>query len=202
MNSPQSSVHQLDLQPCTPSPSFTHHSNTPSPPLQSFSPFVSTSSTIKHHIHPSPHPPKCNTIITSSNSESIPQAPCYTYHTWSLHMGSTQSVLLGLTLDLAFHSETSDMWCTIIRTCSKHSSHDEHFKRDKRKRNVLEQDDVLNENWGSKWVNTGWKQTKKKEEENYNAKCSENKEDILLWSHFNDWDWDTILAHHPKDWPP
>ena len=48
-----------------------------------------------------------------------------------------------------------------------------------------------------KRINTKRKQSKQKKQEDIDTKRHEDEEDALLWSHFDDWDWDTILPLIP-----
>jgi len=108
-----------------------------------------------------------------------------------------QPILPGLTLEPPLYSESSNPRHTIPNTHSALHTQDTPTKRSKRKRCTLELDPLLNESRPSKRVNTKRKQSKQKKKEDIDTKRHEDEEDALLWSHFDDWDWDAILPLIP-----
>jgi hypothetical protein len=100
-----------------------------------------------------------------------------------------RSTLPGLTLEPAFLSKSSNTRRAIPSSGKRPSN------CTKRKKPVLQQDPLLHEDHASKRIKKERMPSGAKQQEDDEAKRrnDEELEDALLWSHFDDYDWDIIL---------
>jgi hypothetical protein len=116
----------------------------------------------------------------------------------SLHTQATRPIIPGLTLELAFRSKTSDTPSNITKSRSTRRTQHYPSKRAKRKRPLLEQDSAIHETPPTKRIHTEPNQSNRKLQHDDNTSQHDHDEDeSILWSHFDDWDWDAILPHIP-----
>jgi len=71
------------------------------------------------------------------------------------------------------------------------------FKRDKTKKRSTLDDPLHHEHPASKRIKTEGKPSAQKHNQEEDGKRDDDDEDAMLWSHFDNWDWDTIVPHWP-----
>jgi hypothetical protein len=144
----------------------------------------------------------------------MPHAPCSTYNTRSVHAAGTRSILPGLSLKPGFSSVNTPR--ALKRSCSDCRSQNKPSKRVNRKRRpLLEKDPLLHESLASKRVKREHEPSEQKQNEDDDTTCGDDEdvavrvhneedathvddeEDAKLWSHFDDCDWDAIIADFP-----
>ena len=123
--------------------------------------------------------------LTPPSEPSTPHIPHNKYNTRSKRTTTTRPILPGLTIDPALMTNRS----------AHHPQHKPSKPAKRKRKHILKDDPLQQQEPSSKRVNTEQKPTPPKKEKDNNTSQQENEEDDELWSHFRDWDWDTILQH-------